>query len=102
MTNKQEINPSIKQYVAARIKNHVGESNAITGRELGIPGADLRYYVNKLRKEGYPICSSGNGYWWAENRRDITRVRNSLEGRARAIMEVAYYLDRSDLNKEVD
>ena len=96
MKNKQP-----EYYILGRLKNHVGEENAITGKEIGIPGSELRYYINKLRKKGFPICSSGNGYWWARDWQDINRVSKSLKRRAKAINEAAYYLENSDINKTI-
>lgn len=82
------------------IEKRVGEENAITGRELGIPGSELRYYINKLRKAGHPICSSGNGYWWAKDKQDVDKVVGSLKARAGSILEVAGYLELTMLGME--
>ena len=45
---------------------HSGESNAATSRELecvfSIKGIEVRQMVNRLRRKGIPIASSGSGY----------------------------------------
>ena len=48
---------------------HSGESNAATSRELecvfSIKGIEVRQMVNRLRRKGIPIASSGSGYFYA-------------------------------------
>ncbi len=56
-------------------KNHIGKDNAVHSRELQhlfcIQGSTLRRYVSLLRQAGYPICSDQNGYYYAENQKEI-------------------------------
>ena len=56
-------------------KNHGGKKNAVHSRELQrlFPGqgSTLRRNISLLRQAGYPICSNQNGYYYAENQKDI-------------------------------
>ena len=44
-----------------------GKENAVTQKELSalfsIKGPEVREVVNRLRSEGYPICSGNRGYF---------------------------------------
>ena len=48
---------------------HLGANSAATSRELeltfGIKGIEVRHLVNRLRRDGVPIASSGSGYFYA-------------------------------------
>ncbi len=54
---------------------HLGASNAATSRELeltfGIKGIQVRHMVNALRREGVPIASSGDGYYFAATDQEV-------------------------------
>ena len=56
-------------------KNHSGKKNAVHSRELQcifcVRGSTLRRNVSLLRQAGYPICSDQDGYYYAENQKDI-------------------------------
>lgn len=56
-------------------KNHSGKKNAVHSRELqrlfSVQGSTLRRNISLLRQAGYPICSDQNGYYYAENQKDI-------------------------------
>ena len=52
-------------------------------------GAKLRAYINEIRAKGYPICASGDGYFWPSNGQDILDQVESLEGRASLIIRAA-------------
>lgn len=81
------------------LQNHVGKENAITAKQMGIRGAQVRAAVHYLRKKGYPICSSSNGYWIAKDVKEIKQVQNSLYQRAEAILDAVGGLDKSILNR---
>lgn len=69
-----------------------GKRNPITGKEIasviglkprrtGKEGADMRAIVHALRCKGYPICASGNGYWWPANHDQLADYVRAFDGR---------------------
>lgn len=56
-------------------KHHKGRENAVYSRELqrlfSYDGRNLRRKINSLRQDGYPICSDENGYYYADNQKEI-------------------------------
>ena len=46
-----------------------------------ISGPDLRAVINRLRTEGFLICSGARGYWYAENEEEAEAVIADLEHR---------------------
>ena len=83
---------------------HLGEFNAATSRELeltfGIKGIEVRHLVNQLRRDGVPIASSGNGYFYAateqEVRATIAHLTRRISGIAAAIRGLNRSLERFD------
>ena len=61
---------------------HTGESSAIHGKELAdrfqIEVRTLQYAIHRLRLEGYPVCSSKNGYFYAASQREINATIGRL------------------------
>ena len=59
-------------------KYHRGKQNAIYSRELQrlfcLNERSVRRIVNKLRKDGVPICSSQAGYYYASNQSEINET----------------------------
>lgn len=66
--------------------------NPITGKEVanmiglkprstGKDGADMRSIINALRVKGFPVCATGNGYWWPRDRVELEGYINSFQGR---------------------
>jgi hypothetical protein len=72
---------------------HHGAENAVISRTLEhtfrISGKELRDLVNALRREGIPIASDQNGYFYAkteaEVRLTIRHMRNRISGISAAI-----------------
>lgn len=72
---------------------HPGEQYAAASRELeltfGITGVTLRRLINALRREGIPIASDENGYYYAETdmevRRTIAHMKHRISGISAAI-----------------
>ena len=68
MENIHPITEHLKKY-------HTGRGNAVYSRELerlfSLGGRNLRRKTSSLRKDGYPICSDENGYWYAESQKEI-------------------------------
>lgn len=83
-----------KEQLAAHLhRYHHGAENAVISRELerhfGVSGKELRDQVNALRREGVPIASDQNGYFYAkteaEVRMTIRHMRNRISGISAAI-----------------
>ena len=72
---------------------HTGESRAVSSRELesafGLRGAELRKTVNRLRRGGFPLCSSSQGYYRAETEEELTHTIRQLLSRSREITAAA-------------
>ena len=63
-------------------KSHTGQKNAVSSKELerlfSLNGRSLRRRISSLRQAGYPICSDKNGYYYAENQREINATVSRL------------------------
>lgn len=64
-------------------EHHSGKQCAITAKNLKIwgSGQEIRGIVHKLRKNGIPICSGAEGYYYAENLREIETTLYHLNKR---------------------
>lgn len=92
-------------------ENHTGRGKAVYSRELqqifNLDGRSLRRKINRLRQEGEPICSCENGYYYAENQRELddTIFRlNELAAKvtkAKSGMEKPARLDRQTIVMEI-
>ena len=86
---------------------HLGEFNAATSRELeltfSIKGIEVRHLVNRLRRDGVPIASSGSGYYYAateqEVRATIAHLTRRISGIAAAIHGLNRSLERFDTDQ---
>ncbi len=83
-----------KEQLAKHLRRyHHGAENAVISRELEctfhVSGKELRDQVNALRREGVPIASDQNGYFYAkteaEVRLTIRHMRNRISGISAAI-----------------
>ena len=83
-----------KEQLAEHLRRyHHGAENAVISKELersfGVSGKELRDQVNALRREGVPIASDQNGYFYAkteaEVRLTIRHMRNRISGISAAI-----------------
>lgn len=67
-------------------EHHTGRKNAIHGKELHqifkIDARNFRRKINRLRREGEPICSDHTGYYYAENERDIRITTSRMDAMA--------------------
>ena len=56
-------------------KNHTGGERAVYSRELQrlfpIDVRRLCILINRLRQDGYPICSDARGYYYADSQEEI-------------------------------
>lgn len=79
----------------------VGRKNRISGAELertvGISAIELRKQVNRLRREGIPIASDRQGYYYAETAGEvygtIRQLRSMIHGLEAAIQGLEQSLD---------
>lgn len=75
MTQRKEICEYLK-------KNHTGKDRAVYSRELErlfhLTDRSVRRRISSLRQEGYPICSDGTGYYYAENQHEINATVSRL------------------------
>jgi len=84
-----------KEQLAEHLRRyHHGAEHAVLSKELerhfGVSGKELRDQVNALRREGIPIASDQNGYFYAkteaEVRMTIRHMRNRISGISAAII----------------
>lgn len=70
-------------------KFHVGKAAAIISKRieasLGVTGVEVRAMVSHLRANGLPICSSGQGYWYAATAEEIDLTIAHLDHRRTAL-----------------
>ena len=68
---------------------HRGERDAIHSCDLedhfNITGPQLRYAINRLRSNGYPICSSDAGYFYANTQEEINSTIRRLNANVSAM-----------------
>ena len=64
-------------------RRHLGRSRSVSSRELErtlhTTGKDLREQVNRLRREGVPIASDRNGYFYAATAGEVYETIRGLE-----------------------
>ena len=75
------------------------KGNPITGKQigaaLGIAGPAVRAIVHRLREQGHPIGSSGQGYWYAGSPTELAPTITHLEQRIRSMAAAADGLRRA-------
>ena len=54
-------------------------------QKLNLSGNAIRKQVNTLRREGEPIASSGNGYFYAENAAEVYATIRGLKKMRRGL-----------------
>ena len=79
-----------KQNVYASLEGNCrGRRRSITSRrleqKLNLSGNAIRKQVNALRREGLPIASSGDGYFYAENAAEVYATIRSLKKMRRGL-----------------
>ncbi|MDD3672764.1 MULTISPECIES: hypothetical protein [Clostridia] len=94
-----------KEQLAEHLRRyHHGAEHAVTSQELEhtfrVSGKELRDQVNALRREGVPIASDQNGYFYAkteaEVRMTIRHMRNRISGISAAITGLRHSLAAFD------
>lgn len=65
-------------------EHHRGKAKAIHSQDLqrlfSIDGRNLRRKISSLRQDGFPICSDENGYYYADNQKEINKTVCRLNG----------------------
>lgn len=61
--------------------------------KFGYKGRELREIINSLRCKGVPICSGGQGYWFAGNSYEIKNTVNQMVSRIMAMREAVEGLE---------
>ena len=79
-----------KQNVYAYLEGKCrGQRRSITSQrleqKLNLSGNAIRKQVNALRREGLPIASSGDGYFYAENAAEVYATIRSLKKMRRGL-----------------
>lgn len=79
-----------KQNVYAYLEGNCrGRRRSITSQrleqKLNLSGNAIRKQVNALRREGLPIASSGDGYFYAENAGEVYATIRSLKKMRRGL-----------------
>ena len=70
-----------------------GQESAASSKELEaafhVKGTELRRAVNRLRCDGWPICSDATGYFYAARRLEVRATVAQLTGRISKIAAAA-------------
>jgi GH35 family endo-1,4-beta-xylanase len=61
--------------------NHAGKDNAIHACDMKHWGSRriIRLMVHDLRRNGHPICSGQEGYYYADNSREVAQTLSFLD-----------------------
>lgn len=90
---------NLHQCAALLQDRHFGAVNAVKGpelaKELGVSNRDLREIVNTLRRDGVPIASNSDGYFYAETAQEVRATLNHMKHRIRGITAAIRGLERS-------
>lgn len=88
MTDKITLTQT-EENVCEMLKLHKGAENAIKSYELEkyfhVSGSEIREIINSLRVKGFPVCSSGKGYYFAKNKMELRKTIAHLNGRKNSI-----------------
>ena len=80
--NKEKVYGYLCAYCVGR--KRVTSSQALE-KVLDMSGNELRKQINALRREGIPIASNSEGYFYAENAADIYGTIRSLQKMRRGL-----------------
>lgn len=81
---------ALDKRIAEHLKDyHTGELQVVSSRELettfGLRGPELRQQINGLRGEGWAICSTDKGYFYAATEEELRRTIRQLRSRIKKI-----------------
>ena len=86
----------LKEHLKA---NCMGRKNTVSGasleRTLHLSGNELRRYVNRLRRQGVPIASSRDGYFFAVNAGEVYATIRQLKQMASGLDAAIGGLERA-------
>lgn len=91
--SKSDTAKSMKLAIKVMLKcYHCGAENVVTAATLAnrlekSSRETVRKYINEMRKEGIPICSSRWGYYYPASLTDVENTINHLESRIEDITE---------------
>lgn len=81
------------------LKEHNTEETAIKSGELsfitGYKGVEIRAEINRLRRNGEPICSCSKGYYYSNSITDVYKTIANLSSRVSSINEAIEGLSNS-------
>lgn len=87
------------------VESAIGLKASISGRQ----GADMRSIIHALRCKGYPICASGEGYYWPSSDADLTAYLDIFQARiadqAKSLAGMRFGFDRIQptvVSKEIE
>ena len=99
MENIQPITEHLNKY-------HTGERNIVSSRELEtafqIRGPELRNVINAQRGQGFPICSTDKGYFYAETEEELQRTIRQLQSRIKKIAHAERGLTKAQAQRFPD
>ena len=86
----------LKEHLKA---NCMGRKNTVSGasleRTLHLSGNELRRYVNRLRRQGVPVASSRDGYFFAANAGEVYATIRQLKQMASGLDAAIGGLERA-------
>ncbi len=65
---------------------------------FGVNGATVRDAVNTLRRQGHPVCSSHQGYWYSTDPNEIQQTIDNLENRVKGMDQAITGLTQAKTN----
>ena len=81
-------------------KYHVGKQAAITASELTSAGwgnaRQIRRIVHRARKSGFPVCSTGEGYFYPSGNSEKAICKKRLTNMGKGIFSVVKALKPMD------
>lgn len=86
----------LKEHLKA---NCMGRKNTVSGasleRALRMSGNELRRHVNRLRRQGVPVASSRDGYFFAANAGEVYATIHQLKQMASGLDAAIGGLERA-------
>ena len=90
--------PAFVQQFLAGLRRHE-QDNPVKSKKIekamALTGPDVRAIISHFRNGGYPICSSGKGYFWTDDAGVLQQTIDHLRSRARAEIITATAMERT-------
>tara|TARA_Y100000034_G_C6570908_1_gene247425 strand:+ start:98 stop:409 length:312 start_codon:yes stop_codon:yes gene_type:complete len=93
---------SIKHHILATIMDYYIDKPIYSGqleKIYDISGITVRNIVRQLRREGHPIASGSNGYYYARYKTELVSTINNLRSRANDLLKTANILEAAYTHK---